>query len=100
MKNIFESEMKRFDEREIGKAIEWLGGHGFSFDKIRQNFVYRSFVKNAARPPDEEIGVFDVLDIGGQFHGDRKPLTIDAREGFRTPISTVADGPVSGSSCF
>ena len=71
MKNIFESEVKRFDEREIRKAIEWLGGHGFSSEDLHQNLVYRSLIKNAARSPDEEISVFDVFDIGGQFHDVR-----------------------------
>ena len=71
MKNIFESEVERFDEREIRKAIEWLRGHGFSSEEVDQNVVYRSFVKNAARPPDEQIGVFDVLDIEGKFHDVR-----------------------------
>jgi hypothetical protein len=55
MKNIFEGEMKRLDGREIAKAIEWLGGHGFSSEQIYQNLVYRSFIKNAARSPDKEM---------------------------------------------
>ncbi len=67
MKNIFESEVKRFDEREIGKAIEWLLGRGFSPDEVHQNLVYLSFVEHAARPPDDQAGVFYVLNIGGQF---------------------------------
>jgi hypothetical protein len=34
MKNIFESEIKRLDEGEISKAIEWLGGIGFSSEEL------------------------------------------------------------------
>ena len=34
MKNIFESEVKRLDEREIRKAIEWLSGIGFSSEEL------------------------------------------------------------------
>jgi hypothetical protein len=70
MKNIFESEVKRLDGREIAKAIEWLGGHGFSSEQVYQNFVYRSFIKNAARPPDEETGFFEKLELDRWFHGE------------------------------
>jgi len=69
MKNILKSEMKRLDGRQIGKAIERLGGHGFSSEQIHQNFVYRSFIKNASRSPDEETGFFDKLDLDRWFHG-------------------------------
>ena len=34
LKNILESEVKRLDEREIRKAIEWLSGHGFSSEDL------------------------------------------------------------------
>ena len=81
MKNIFESEVKRLDGREIGKAIEWLGGHGFSSDQIYQNFVYRSFIKNAARSPDEETGFFEKLDLRRWFHGKGRLLHV-------TPLSS------------
>jgi len=69
MKNIFESEVKGLEAREIGKAIERLGRHGFSSEQIYQNFVYRSFIKNAAWPPDEETGFFEKLDLDRWFHG-------------------------------
>jgi hypothetical protein len=55
MKNILESKVKRFDEREIRKAIKWLRGHGFSSEEVDQNLIYRGFVENAARPPDKEM---------------------------------------------
>jgi len=70
MKNISESEVKRLDGREVAKAIEWFGGHGFSPDQIYQNFVYRSFIKNVPRSPDEETGFFEKLDLGRWFHGE------------------------------
>jgi hypothetical protein len=70
MKNISESEVKRLEGRQIGKAIEWLGGHGFSSEQIYQNFVYRSFTKNAARSPDEETGFFEKLDLDRWFQGE------------------------------
>jgi hypothetical protein len=70
MKNISESEVKRLDEREIRKAIERLSGHGFSSEQVYQNFVYRSFIKNAARSPDKEMGFFEKLDLHGWFHGE------------------------------
>src|SRR4029077_16556273 len=63
MKNISESEVKRLDGREIGKAIEWLGGHGFSSEQGYQKFFYRIFIKNAALSPDEETGFFEKLDL-------------------------------------
>ena len=34
MKNIFEAEVERLDEREFRKAIEWLGGGSLSFLEI------------------------------------------------------------------
>ena len=34
LKNILESEVKRLDEREITKAIEWLSGRGFSSEDL------------------------------------------------------------------
>jgi len=34
MKNIFKSEVKRLDEREIRKTIEWLSGIGFSSEEL------------------------------------------------------------------
>jgi hypothetical protein len=55
VKNIFESEVKRLDGREIAKAIEWLSSHGFSSDELEQGFVYRSFIENAERSPDKEV---------------------------------------------
>ena len=55
MKNIFESEVKRLDDREIAKTIEWLSGGGFSSEELYQNLVYRGFIKDAARPPDNEV---------------------------------------------
>jgi hypothetical protein len=70
MKNISESEVKRLDGREIGKAIEWLGGHGFSSEQVYQNFVYRGFIKNAARSPDEKMSFFEKLDLRRWFHGE------------------------------
>ncbi len=76
MKNVLKSEVKRLDGREIGKAIEWLGGHGFSSEQVHQNFVYRSFIKNAARSPDEETGFFDKLDLDRWFHGERGLLHV------------------------
>jgi len=69
MKNILEAEVKRLDEREISKAIEWLSGPGFSSKQIYQKFVYFSFVKNAAWPPDKETGFFEILDVSRWFHG-------------------------------
>jgi hypothetical protein len=77
MKNIFESKVKRFDEREIRKAIEWLLGGGFSSDEVHQDLVYLSLVENAVRPPDEQAGVFYELGIGGQF---RHVRSVGARE--------------------
>jgi hypothetical protein len=70
MKNIFESEVKRLNGREIAKTIEWLGGHGFFPEQIYQNLVYCSFIKDAARSPDEETGFFDKLDLDRWFHGE------------------------------
>ena len=65
LKNILEGEVKRLDEREIRKAIEWLSGHGFSSEELQQNFVYRSFIKNTARPPDNEVQIFVELEVCG-----------------------------------
>src|SRR4029077_1934450 len=76
MKNISESEIKRFNGREIGKAIERLGGHGFSSEQVDQNFVYRSFIKNAARSPDEEMGFSEKLDLRRWFHGKGRLLHV------------------------
>jgi hypothetical protein len=64
MENILEGKMKRLDGREIRKAIEWLSGHGFSSAQICQNFVYCRFMKNAARSPDKETGLFEIRDVG------------------------------------
>jgi hypothetical protein len=55
MKNIFEAEVERLDEREIAKAIEWLGGGGFSSVEIYYNSIYGSLIKEAARSPDNEV---------------------------------------------
>jgi len=55
MKNIFEGEVERRDGREIAKAIEWLSGHGLSSEQIYQNSVYNRLIKDAARPPDNEV---------------------------------------------
>jgi hypothetical protein len=65
MKDILKSEVKRLDEREITKAIEWLSSHGFPSEELQQNFVYRSFVKNTAWPPDNEVQIFMELEICG-----------------------------------
>ena len=71
MKNIFESEVKNSTSERSEKRLNGLAAMVSLLRSSHQNFVYRSFVKNAARSPDEEIGVFDVLDIGGQFHDVR-----------------------------
>jgi hypothetical protein len=70
MKNIFESEMKRLDEREIAKSIEWTGGHGFSSEQVYQNSVDKSFVQNAAGVPDKEIHPFEILNVARWRHGE------------------------------
>jgi hypothetical protein len=67
VKNIFESQGKRFDERKIRKAIEWLLGRGFSSNEVHQDLIYLSFVEDTVRPPDEQAGVFYVLGIAGRF---------------------------------
>src|SRR4029077_18240970 len=69
MKNISESEIKRFNGREIGKAIERFVGHGFSSEQVHQIFVYRSFIKNAARSLDEKMAFSENLALRRLFHG-------------------------------
>jgi hypothetical protein len=92
MKNVSESKMKRLDEREIAKAIERFSGQRLSSQQIYQNLVYSSFIQNAARPPDNETGLFQILDVVRWLYCEGRP------HDFHSFRSKAVRGGETGSS--
>jgi len=71
VKDIIEIEIDCIESGQIGESIKRPAERVFLLPNENYYFVNERFAKYAARSPDEEIGVFDVLDIGRQFHDYR-----------------------------
>src|SRR5258705_10364933 len=67
-KDVIEIEMDRIKRGQIGESIKRPAERFFLLPDEHYHIVNQSFVKYAARSPDEETGGFDTLDIGGEFH--------------------------------
>jgi hypothetical protein len=57
--------MDRIEGGQIGESIKRPAERFFLLPDEHYHIVNQSFVKYAARSPDEETGGFDTLDIGG-----------------------------------
>ena len=65
VKDVIEIEINRIERGQIGESIKRPAERLFLLPDESYYVVNERFAKDAARSPDEETGVFDVLDIGG-----------------------------------
>jgi hypothetical protein len=68
MKDILKRQMEILNFGEVGKPIERLTRPAFVAQQIYKNFVYRSFVQNTARFPNQKMQVFMELHTWWNFH--------------------------------
>src|SRR5260370_20799280 len=67
VKDVIEIEIDRIESGQIGESIKRPAERLFLLPNENYYFVNERFAKYAARSPDEEISVLDVLDIGGEL---------------------------------
>lgn len=65
VKDVIEIEIDCIESGQIGESIKRPAERVFLLPNENYYFVKERFAKYAARSPDEEISVLDVLDIGG-----------------------------------
>ena len=65
MEDVIEIEIDRIQSGQIGESIKRPAERLFLLPDECYYLVNERFAKHAVRSPDEEIGVFDVLDVGG-----------------------------------
>jgi hypothetical protein len=77
VKDVIEIEIDCIQSGQIGESIKRPVERLFLLPNENYYVVNERFAKDAARPPDEEIGILDVFDIGRQFH-DYRSLGVKA----------------------
>ncbi len=65
VKDVIEIEINRIERGQIGESIKRPAQRLFLLPDESYYVINERFAKDAVRAPDKEIGVFDVLDIGG-----------------------------------
>ena len=65
VKDVIEIEIDRIESGQIGESIKRPAQRLFLLPDESYYVINERFAKDAVRAPDKEIGVFDVLDIGG-----------------------------------
>src|SRR6059058_2996836 len=71
VKDVIEIEIDRIESGQIGESIKRPAQRLFLLPDESYYVINERFAKDAVRAPDKEIGVFDVLDIGGELHDVR-----------------------------
>src|SRR5438270_589848 len=67
-KDVIEIEMDPIERGQIGESIKRPAERFFLLPDEHYHIVNQSFVKYAARPPDEETGFFEKLDVWRPFY--------------------------------
>ena len=68
LKDVSEIKIDRIGRERIGEAIERFARARFHLSKELYDFVYRGFVNDTVRFPDEKSEIFAKFDVGGRFH--------------------------------